>query len=130
MNTNTLIDSIKFIINPNDEVSLEYTNKLADIREKEIHDINKNIVIPPENFEGEAVIDDVVYNLTNHFREKEDESDFEVFKEIFTKKELMEEVLTTITNAVTDYYKEYKIDDKYFNSFEELIVKIKNEKSA
>ena len=130
MNTNALIDTIKFILNPNDEVGLEYTNKLADIREKEIHDINKNIVIPPENFEGEAVIDDVVYNLTNHFKEKEDVSDFEMFKEIFTKKEFMEDVITTITDAITDYYKTYKIDNKFYESFEELIVKMKNEKST
>lgn len=130
MNTNALIDTVKFILNPDDEVGLEYTNKLADIRENEIINITNNIVIPPGNFEGEAVIDDVIYNLTNYFQEKEDEKEFSLFKEIFTKKEYMQDVLKNITETIDSFYKTHRIDDEFYKMFESIINKIKKEKSA
>lgn len=129
-NTNTLIDTVKFILNPDDEIGLEYTNKLAEIREIEINNINNNISTPPENFEGEAIIDDVVFNLTNHFQEKDSTKEFELFKEIFTKKEFMQEVITSITEAISIFYKSHTIDKKFYETFEGLVEKIKSEKSA
>jgi hypothetical protein len=129
-NTNTLIDTVKFILNPEDTIGLEYTNKLADIREREVNNINNNVNNPPQAYEGEAIIDDVVYNLTNHFQEKEDQKEFELFKEIFTKKEFMTEVIDNITNAVSTYYEFNTIEPKFYESFENIIQKIKSAKSA
>jgi hypothetical protein len=128
-NTNTLIDTVKFILNPDDEIGLEYTNKLAEIRENEIDDINNKISTPPENFEGEAIIDDVVFNLTNYFQSKENSLEFELFKEIFTKKELMPEVITTITGAISSFYKSSKIENKFYETFDKLVAALKEEKS-
>jgi hypothetical protein len=120
-NTHSLIDTIKFILNPEDEVSLEYTNRLANIRSEEIHKINSEALTPPDKFEGEAVIDDVFYSLTNHFQEKEDETEFELFKTIFTKKEFMTEVIRNIKTAVENYYSTSKLDDTVYESFERLV---------
>jgi hypothetical protein len=128
--TNALIDTVKFILNPDDEIGLEYTNKLAEIREKEITDINNKVSTPPESFEGEAIIDDVVFNLSNYFQEKENSNDFELFKEIFTKKEFMPEVIISITCAISDFYKSHKIENKFYETFDKLVDKIKLEKSA
>jgi hypothetical protein len=129
-NTTALIDTVKFILNPEDEVGLEYTNKLANIRENEINNINKKITIPPENFKGEAIIDDIVFSLTNHFQDTVDTNDFEIFKEIFTKKEFMKEVITSITDAISDYYEYQTINSNFFKTFETMVDKIKIEKSA
>ena len=48
-NTHTLLDSIVTILNPYDKVGLEYTNKLANIRDNEIHRIAENEIVPPDN---------------------------------------------------------------------------------
>ncbi len=129
-NAHSLIDTIKFILNPDDEVSLEYTNKLARIREEEIDNINRKVTTPPEDFEGEAVIDEVFYNLSNHFQEKEDEILFKHFREVFTRKELMETVLKSISSAIDTYYASKKIDKELFATFDKLVDQIKSEKSA
>lgn len=130
LNTHALVDTIKFILDPNNEVSLEYTNRLAQIREEEIDRINRKVSTPPEEFEGEAVIDEVFYSLSNHFQEKEDEKYFGYFREIFTKKELMATVIDSIMSAIESYYQKQKIDSKLFTTFDKLVEEIKKEKSA
>jgi len=119
--THNLLDTIKSILNPNNVVGLHYTNLLAEIREKEIHDISNNIIIPPENKEGEAVIDDVLYSLTNHYQDKEDSSYFEQFRLIFTKEELVDDVITILTESVNKYYTEMTIDKTMYEKFDKLI---------
>ena len=130
MNTHALVDTIKFILDPNNEVSLEYTNRLAQIREEEIDRINRKVSTPPEEFEGEAVIDEVFYSLSNHFQEKEDEKYFRYFREIFTKKEMMKTVIDSIMSAIDSYYQKHKIDAELFTTFDSLVEEIKKEKSA
>lgn len=130
INTHALVDTIKFVLNPNNEVSLEYTNRLASIREEEINKINKKENTPPEDFEGEAVIDEVFYSLSNYFQEKEDEKSFEFFREIFTRKELMATVIESIVNAIASYYKANKIDKSLFETFDKLVEGLRKEKKA
>jgi hypothetical protein len=126
-NSNSLIDAIKFILNPEDEIGLEYTNMLASIREKELYEItNKNRTLP-KNIGGTAVIDDVVFELTSYFRRK-DENEFNLFKEIFTRKEFFNNVIENINNAVSEFYNGNRELDKYFDNFESIINKIKKEK--
>jgi len=130
MNTHALVDTIKFVLNPNNEVSLEYTNRLASIREEEINKINKKESTPPEDFEGEAVIDEVFYSLSNYFQDKEDEKSFDYFREIFTRKELMATVIESIVQAIESYYKSNKIDKSLFETFDKLVDGLRNEKNV
>jgi hypothetical protein len=128
-NTYSLIDTIKFILNPNNETSLELTNNLAKIREEEIDNINRKVVTPPEDFEGEAVIDEVFYNLSNHFQEKEDGKLFNYFKEVFTKKQYLNSVIESIKNAIKTYYTTKEIDQNLYITFENFVQEIKKEKT-
>jgi hypothetical protein len=52
-----------------------------------------------------------------------------LFKEIFTKKELMPEVITTITGAISSFYKSSKIENKFYETFDKLVAALKEEKS-
>lgn len=130
LNTHALVDTIKFILDPDNEVSLEYTNRLAQIREEEIDRINRKVSNPPEDFEGEAVIDEVFYSLSNHFQDKEDERYFRYFREIFTRKELMPTVIESIRSAIDSYYQKQKIDSMLYATFDKLVEEVKKEKRA
>ena len=125
-NTHTLLDSITFILNPNEEIGLEYTNKLAEIRDNEIHQIKRYQIIPPDETEGEAVIDDVFYKLTSHYQEKEDHID--LFKRIFTKREFLENVVSILSREVENFYKTKHVSEKMFEDFDNLIQQLADEK--
>ncbi len=124
-NTYTLLDSLLFILNPNDEVGLEYTKRLANIRDKEIYKVRDNQMTPPEDIEGEAVIDDVFYKLTSHYRENG--NDIDKFKKVFTKKEYVDEVIQLIQDAISRYYETKHFDADTIVKFDELINKMTSE---
>jgi hypothetical protein len=123
--THSLLDSISYILNPENEVGLEYTNRLAKIRDQEIQQIKTNQVFPPEELEGEAVIDDVFYKLTTHYIEEEDELKF--FKIVFTKKEFINKVFDVLDHEIKHFYLHKKISDNLFKEFNSLISILKNE---
>ncbi|MBB3837949.1 hypothetical protein FHS57_001946 [Runella defluvii] len=117
--THALIDSIAFIFT-NNEVSLEYANRLAEIRDNEIHRIQEKEIIPPENMEGEAVIDDVFYKLTTHYQENE--SSLEKFKSVFSDPALIDRVMEVIKRAIDNIYKKNKtLDNTVFVEFDSII---------
>ncbi len=123
--THTLLDSIMYIFNPNDEVGLVYTNKLAEIRDNEILRIKTNQLIPPEDFEGEAVIDDIFFKLTSHYQDSDDY--INLFKKVFTRKDFVSKVIDVLTQEVANFYKDTRISEKLFNVFDELIEIIKKD---
>jgi len=125
-NTHSLLDTITYILNPSDEIGLEYTNRLAEIRDQEINQLNNKEIIPPENYEGEAVIDDVFYHLTSYYQEEDRK--LELFKEIFTRKEFIEDVITVLTNTVNEFYETKKVSDSLFTEFDKFILVLENEK--
>lgn len=129
-NTHSLLDSIKFILNPKNEVSLEYTNKLAKIREDEIHNINRKVATPPEDFEGEAVIDEVFYSLSNYFQDKEDISLFNDFREVFKRKDLMDIVIGSVVKTIDNFYLNHHIDNELFVTFDKLVGEIRKGKDS
>lgn len=122
-NTYSLVDTLSVILNPEDEIGLEYTSRLAKIRESEINEINSQEIIRPENFEGEAVIDDIFFKLTSHY--KESENKLEGFKNIFTHKELINDVVNILTKSIKDFYENRRLDNKVFVEFDKLIEKAK-----
>ena len=121
-NTHSLLDSLLFILNPKDEVGLEYTRRFAKIRDEEIYKVRENQIIPPEDIEGEAVIDDIFYKLTTHYRENE--NNITQFKKVFTKKEYIDDVIKLISDTVIEYYKKQHFDENVIVKFDELINKI------
>lgn len=125
-NTHSLVDTLTYILNPNDEIGLEYTSRLAKIREKEIHQINNSEFTPPANFESEAVIDDIFFNLTNHFKDKLNKLD--EFKAVFTKKEFMEDVIKILVGAINEFYVTKKLNDSIYNDFDNIVKAANKEK--
>lgn len=124
-NTHSLLDSLIFILNPKDEVGLEYTRRLAKIRDEEIYKVRDNQIIPPDYIEGEVVIDDVFYKLTTHYRENE--KNIEQFKKVFTKKEYVEDVIKIILETVCNYYDKNHFDEEAISKFDEIISKMVEE---
>ncbi len=125
-NTHSLLDSLAVILNPENEVGLAYTNRLAQLRDNEIYKVRQTSSpqIQTEDIENELVIDDIVYQLTNHYRDNTKE--YEVFKMIFTQKEYIDSVVSTINDAIDFYYKEhYLANDILFSNFDKYIEEIK-----
>lgn len=118
LNTHSLIDSLALILNPNDVVGLEFANKLAKLREDEINKIASSEVHIPENFEGDAILDDVVFNITDHYKSSDYFSDF---KKLFTNKRLVDRILGLINNSITDFYSTKEINKEVYEKFDELI---------
>jgi hypothetical protein len=127
-NTHSLVDTLAYILNPNDEIGLEYTSRLAKIREKEINQINNSEFIQPENFEGEAVIDDIFFNLTNHY--KDNLNKLEDFKTVFTKKEFMEDVIKILVDAIKEFYINKKLNNSIYNDFDTIIKAANEDKNS
>lgn len=118
-NTYSLVDTLSIVLNPNDDVGLEYSTKLAKIRESEINKLNSEDVTRPENFEGEAVIDDIFFKLTTYY--KDTESKLNDFKNLFTQKVYMEKVIEVLIKTVADFYKNKFLDDNVISEFDKLI---------
>lgn len=126
VNTHSLLDAVTWILNPNEEIGLEYTNKLAEIRDNEIHQIKQNQVVVPDEVEGEAVIDDVFYKLTSYYNEPE--KDIDELKIVFTKREFFDEVIEILLREVENFYETKHISEALFSDFDKLIWKIKDDK--
>ena len=125
INTHSLVDTLSIILNPEDEVGLEYTNRLASIRENEINKVNKEEITPPVNFEGEAVIDDIFFNLTNYYRDKDNK--IEDFKKVFTKKEYMDDVVELLSKTIKSFYENKTLDTTLYSDFDLIIEKAKSD---
>jgi hypothetical protein len=128
-NTHTLVDAITTILSPTDEVGLQYANKLAEIRETEIDKINKNQIVPPDNIEGEAVIDDVFYQLTQYYQSDENYK-LNSLKQLFLKKEYVEIIIDTLLKAVDNFYKTRAVGDQLYSTFDKLISKVEKEDAS
>jgi len=124
-NTQTLIDTIKTILELNDKVGLKYANELKNIRQQEINDINSKIIIPPDSLKGQVAIDDIFINLSRHFENINNADDFRFFKKIFTKPEYMDDVISNIKQAINDYYENQFDGEKIYGFFESLVSVLK-----
>ncbi|NBA78749.1 hypothetical protein GOQ04_24560 [Emticicia sp. ODNR4P] len=120
--THSLLDSITHILNPNEEVGLQYTNRLSEIRDNEIHRLKEHSITLPEDIEGEAVIDDLMYNLTSYY--KENKNNFEYFKKVFENIELIEDVTEIIKRAIDNIYTSKRFSDTILGDFDNLIKKV------
>lgn len=123
-NTHSLIDSIAHILNIHDEVGLEYTNRLIKIREEELERINRTNIVSPENIEGEVAIDDVFYHLTNYYNQSQEK--LFSFKKLFTKRDLINDVISLLKETINEYYINKNISQNIFNKFDNLILVVEN----
>ncbi len=120
INTHSLVDTLAVILNPNDEVGLEYTRILASIREREINQVTSSELTPPENYEGEAVIDDIFFNLTNRY--KDNTNTLNAFKAVFTKREFLDDVVKLLNKTIDDFYSTKQISKDIYIKFDTIVL--------
>ena len=77
--TQSLIDSVKTIINPNNEIGLKYTNKLADLREEQILQVDGTSEKFNESKNDGNSVDLVFHSLLTKYLYDED-NDFDSLK--------------------------------------------------
>lgn len=120
--TQSLLDSLKIIINPNDETGLKYTKKLAELRSKEIVQINH---IEQDIPEVEKLINpvDIVFNslLLNYASNKVTASRLDSLKILFTKEDKYEEVMLILKEQIEHFAKNRTISDSLYTKIDELM---------
>jgi hypothetical protein len=114
--THTLLDSIKVIINPDNVVGLKYSNMLAEMRKKDILEVN----VPQDNISDastEALPTDMIFRhlFDNYIIKQEDKSI--KFKQLFTKEAYFDEMTKILLSE-----KKYVVD--FGKISEELVAKI------
>jgi hypothetical protein len=118
--THSLLDSLTYILNPNDEVGLEYTRRLAKIRDEEVYRGKEEEAIAGEQ-EGEAIIDEIFFKLINHYKE----DNIDLLKKVFSKKDFVDDIVDLINDTVEKYHVESKLNEiVLFVKFDKIIEKI------
>lgn len=118
--TASLIDSLSLILNPNDEVGLEYTKKFAEMKDNQIYMTSKTPEMQQESTENNA-LDVVVSKIISHYRD--DYSRYNMFKSLFTSKEHVDDVITIFNDAITYYLHNHQFDKETISKFDSLIDK-------
>ena len=118
--TASLIDSLSLILNPNDEVGLEYTKKFAAMKDNHIYMTSKTPEMQQESTENNA-LDVVVSKIISHYRD--DYSRYNMFKRLFTSKEHVDDVITIFNDAITYYLHNHQFDKETISKFDSLIDK-------
>lgn len=121
--TQSLIDSVKTIINPNNEIGLKYTNKLADLREEHILQVDETSDKVNESKNDGNSVDLVFHSLLTKYLYDED-NDFDSLKRLFESEELYEEVIQVINLEVKSYSQTNKLNDSFFEHMDVLIKKV------
>jgi hypothetical protein len=119
VNTHSFLDNISTILNVEDEVGLEYTNKIAKIREDELNRANSFTYHLSDHSESNVFIDELFYKLTTHYQLQANK--IGLFKEIFTKRSLVEDVISTIKSTLDNYHKTRSFDQILFANFDKFI---------
>lgn len=117
--TASLIDSLSLILNPNDEVGLEYTQKFAKMKDSQIYTTSKIPDNPQEPSENNSV-DRIVFEIISHYRE--DVKMYDSFKNLFTLKDRINDVVKIFSDAVEYYQINKKFDNNVIEKFNQLIL--------
>ena len=118
--TTSLIDSLALIINPKDEVGLEYTKRFTQMKDSQIYMTNKNPDGEVEYTENYA-IDNVIFRIITHYRENKEM--YDGFKDLFKSKEYINDVIKIMEDAIQYYIKNSNIGSDTITRLDGLINK-------
>lgn len=120
--TQSLLDSLKVIINPNDETGLKYTKKLAELRSKEIVQIHHIEQDAPE-MEKQINPVDIIFNslLRNYSSNETTASRLDSLKTLFTKEDKYDEVIRILKQQIEYFSKNREISDSLYTKIDELM---------
>lgn len=116
--TNSLLDSLSLILNPADQMGREYINKLTEMKDSKIYVTNRKSDAPQEEMLDDS-LDNFIVNLTSHY--KKIEEGLNNLKALFSKAELMDDVIGLIAENLEEYKKNNRFLDSMFISFDALI---------
>lgn len=119
--TASLIDSLSLILNPNDEVGLEYTKKFAEMKDNQIYMTSKSPEMQQETVENNT-LDIVVFKIISHYRD--DYARYNSFKNLFTSKEYVDDVIAIFNDAITYYQHNHQFDTGVISKFNNLLTNI------
>ncbi|GAA4763964.1 MULTISPECIES: hypothetical protein [Flavobacterium] len=121
--TQTLLDAMITIINPNDSVGLKYANKLAELKQKEIIQVDEQ----PDNIHDESIeltpVDIVFQELFRNYIHA-GEGVFYSFKEIFTKQEYFDLTFNILSEEISSVKEKGIVNDSLFNKIDAIIKEI------
>lgn len=116
--TNSLLDSLSLILNPDDQMGRKYIDKLAAMKDNKIYMTNRKSDAPQEEMLDDS-LDSFMNSLTTHY--KKSEGGLSSLKSLFSKAELMDDVIKLIADNITEYLENKKFLDTMYTSFDELI---------
>jgi hypothetical protein len=121
--TQALIDSVKTIINPKNEIGLKYSNKLADLREKQIVQVDHVDENIPDSEKDRNAVDIVFFKLLTHYLNDE-ESDLTSLKKLFQSEEYFDDVIATLDKEINNYNATNQISEEFYKSIDRLANKV------
>ena len=116
--TNSLLDSLSLILNPGDQMGRKYIDKLAAMKDNKIYITNRKSDAPQEEMLDDS-LDSFMNSLTTHY--KKTEKGLSRLKCLFSKAELMDDVIKVIADNIKEYQVNKKFLDTMYTSFDELI---------
>ena len=116
--TNSLLDSLSLILNPADELGRRYIDKLTSMKDSKIYITDRKSDAPIEEMMDDS-LDSFITNLTIHY--KKIDHGLSNLKIIFSKAELMDDVIKIIAENIKEYKETNKFLDTMYISFDALI---------
>lgn len=116
--THSLLDSLSLILNPNNEIGLEYTNRFIKMKDALIYTTNKDSDEPQEE-NSSNILDGVVSKITSHY--KDDYSKYNGFKQLFFSKENIDQIVKLIEDAVNEQILTNSFNNSIFEKFDRMI---------
>jgi len=119
--THTLLDSMLIIINPENVVGLQYANKLAELRQQEIIQVDHK----PENIleDGSETksVDLVFHQLFLNYSMQDNTEVFNAFKAVFTKEEFFNDVVYILSTEIKSVSATGFVNNDLFIKMDEIV---------
>lgn len=115
--TNSLIDSLALILNPDNEVGLIYTNRFMEMLNTKIYTTSKKSDEPQEETVVK-ILDIIVNKMTYHYKKNKKYNEFKI---LLTQKNDIDKVMEFISKNYDCYEKNEKFDDLFFADLDKMI---------
>ncbi|WP_222984871.1 hypothetical protein [Flagellimonas meishanensis] len=121
--TQSLLDVVKTIINVNEEVGLKYANTLAELREKQIVQVDHIDESIPEAEKEKNSIDFIFQEMIKYYGYETEISRLSKLKGLFQKEEYFDSVINLLQNEIEYVAENERISKDLFEGLDSLISK-------
>lgn len=116
--TVSLIDSLALILNPNDEVGLEYTKRFTKMKDDMIFTTSKIPDMETDSSDNNA-LDNVVYQIITHYQKNS--NSYKSFKGLFSSMDYINDVMKIMEESMKYYVDNNSLGYETFSKFDVLI---------